>query len=291
MQLAPDDPLVPKVMRWLMAQRTFTGWGTTQETAYAVIALTDYLRMTRELDADSTYRVYVNDVLMQSGAVRARDLQATIRVPGTQLHSGLNQVRLERAGGAERLYFKITSKVLIGGTVAAEAAGPITVTRAYLHPPTHRPITTTRVGDLIEVKLTVKVPAESWYVAIEDPLPGGLSAVNSQLNTTSFMARRSDYGETDDEFRSERYGYNQKEIRDDRVVFFITHLQRGTQTITYLARVMRAGTFNVLPAQAYLMYTPDQWGRSRSDTLTIESTLHPPLAQRARPVIRPVRFD
>ena len=290
-QLSPDDPLVPKVIRWLMERRTATGWGTTQETAYAVIALTDYLRTARELAATSTYRVYVNDVLVQRGTLLARDLQATIRVPGTQLRSGLNRVRLEREGTAQRLYFKITSKVQIGGAVADQAAGPITVTRTYLNLKTHRPITTAQVGDLIEVQLTVKVPAESWYVALEDPLPGGLEAVNDRLNTTSFMARRSDYGGVDDEFRYERYGYNQKEIRDDRVVFFITHLRRGTQTITYLARVMRAGTFNVLPAQAYLMYTPEQWGRSRSSTLTIQSGPGLPSAQRPIPVFQFTRWD
>ena len=67
-------------------------------------------------------------------------------------------------------------------------------------------------------------------------------------------------------------------------MFFITHLQRGTQTIRYLARVRRAGTFNVLPAQAYLMYTPEQWGWSRSDTLTIHSGPGWPSAQRPLPV-------
>ncbi len=285
-KLAPDDPLIPQTVRWLMARRTVTGWGTTQETAYAVIALTDYLRVARELDADSMYRVYVNEALIQTGTLRARDLQTTIQVAGTQLHGGLNRVRVERAGTAQRLYFKITVKTLIGGALADQPAGPISVTRAYLNPKTHKPITTTQSGDLIEVQLTVKVPAESWYMAIEDPLPGGLGAVNERLNTTSYLARREVYAEASDEFRYERYGYNQKEIRADRVVFFITHLTRGTHRITYLARVLHDGVFNVLPAQAYLMYAPEQWGRSRGEALTVKGAQSLPQTQRTIPPVQ-----
>ncbi|MFN8597508.1 MAG: MG2 domain-containing protein [Anaerolineae bacterium] len=290
-QLSPDDPLIPPVVRWLMARRTINGWGTTQETAYTVIALTDYLRAARELDADSTYRVYVNDALIQTGTLRARDLQTTIQVPGTQLYGGLNRVRVEREGTAQRLYYRITSKLLIGGTSADQAVGPITVTRAYLNLKTHKPITTTQPGDLIEVQVTVKVPTESWYMAIEDPLPGGLEAVNERLNTTGYLARRDVYTEHNEEFRYERYGYNQKEIRDDRVVFFITHLARGTHQITYLARVLRGGVFNVLPAQAYLMYAPEQWGRSRGETLTVTGTLALPQAQRISAPVQMVVWD
>ncbi len=45
----------------------------------------------------------------------------------------------------------------------------------------------------------------------------------------------------------------------------IEHLDAGTYTYTYLARVTHAGTFHALPAQVYLMYADDWWGRSASD--------------------------
>jgi len=72
-----------------------------------------------------------------------------------------------------------------------------------------------------------------------------------------------------DELSVRNYGYNNKEIHDDRVVFFVTHLSKGVHTFTYLARATQAGTFNALPAQVYLMYAPEQWGRSVSGTITI----------------------
>ena len=49
--------------------------------------------------------------------------------------------------------------------------------------------------------------------------------------------------------------------------FFITQSMRGTHTYSYLAPVTHAGTFYVPPAQVYLMYVPEVWGRSGSDKL------------------------
>ena len=69
---------------------------------------------------------------------------------------------------------------------------------------------------------------------------------------------------SDQMFYWEEYGYNYKEIRGDRVVFFITALDKETRTFTYYARATTPGQFIALPAQAYAMYDSGQWGRSAS---------------------------
>lgn len=267
-RMRPADPIVSKVVRWLMARRAPDGWGTTQETAYAVVALTDYLRASGELNGGSTYRVYVNDQLVQQGTLSGKQIQQTIRIPATQLRDGANRLRLERDQSGGRLYYKITQHALIAGSTD-RAAGPIGVTRTYRDPKSNKPITTVQPGDVIEVEVKVTLPDEGWYVAIEDPLSGGLEGVNERLNTTSFAAKQQGYGEERDEFFYQDYGYNNKEIRDDRVVFFVTHLDKGAHTFTYLARATQAGVFSAMPAQVYLMYAPEQWGRSASGTITV----------------------
>jgi alpha-2-macroglobulin len=255
-------------VRWLMAHRAPDGWGTTQETAYTVVALTDTLRASGELNRGSTYRVYVNDQLVRQGTLSGQDYsQQTLRIPATQLRAGVNRIRLERDRSGGQLYYKITQQALIAGSTD-RAAGPIGVTRAYLNPQSGKPITMAQPGDVIKVEVKVTMPDEGWYVAIVDPLPGGLEGVNERLNTTSYTARQGPY-EEGDEFFYQGYGYNNKEIRDNRVVFFVTHLDKGAHTFTYLARATQAGMFNSLPAQVYLMYAPEQWGRSASGLITV----------------------
>jgi uncharacterized protein YfaS (alpha-2-macroglobulin family) len=266
-RIRPDDPIVTKTVRWLMARRAPDGWGTTQETAYTVVALTDYLYASGELDSSSAYRVVINDQLAQQGTLSGGQIQQTIRIPAVQLRDGANRVRLERDRSGGQLYYKITQRALIAGSTD-RAAGPIRVTRAYLHPKSGKLIAAVQPGDVIKVELKVTMPDEGWYVAIEDPLPGGLEGVNERLNTTSYTARQG-YSEEGEDFFYQDYGYNNKEVRDDRVVFFVTHLGKGVHTFTYLARATQAGVFSSMPAQVCLMYAPEQWGRSASGTIRV----------------------
>jgi len=40
-------------------------------------------------------------------------------------------------------------------------------------------------------------------------------------------------------------GYNHKEVRADRVSFFFTELEKGTHTISYLARITTGGILSI----------------------------------------------
>jgi uncharacterized protein YfaS (alpha-2-macroglobulin family) len=274
-RIRPADALVPSIVRWLMGRRvntgwpplTLGGWGTTQETAYAVVALTDFLQSSRELNAAAAYRVFINDAILGEGALGAGQLLKSIGVSAAQLRAGDNRIRIESDGGA-RLYYKVTQHWSIAGE-ASRAAGPIAVTREYFDWKTKRPLTSIQVGDVVSVRVTVSLTQESWYVAIEDPLPGGLEGLNERLNTTSYVARTGSE-ESDRSLFYDRYGYNNKEIHDDRVVFFVTRLKAGKHIFSYLARATQAGSFAALPARAYLMYEPEQWGRSASGAVRIE---------------------
>jgi uncharacterized protein YfaS (alpha-2-macroglobulin family) len=120
-------------------------------------------------------------------------------------------------------------------------------------------------GDLVEVVLSLDVPEESWYVVVDDPLPAGFEALNERLATTSHAVT----GYEDPASNYERFGYNRKDVRDDRVAFFFTRLDAGRQTVTYLARAISGGSFVALPAQVYPMYEPDVWSRSGSTVCQI----------------------
>ncbi|MCX6092660.1 MAG: alpha-2-macroglobulin, partial [Candidatus Bipolaricaulota bacterium] len=54
-ELDPKNALLPNVVRWLMVARKGGIWETTQETAWSLVALTDWMVATGELDANYTY--------------------------------------------------------------------------------------------------------------------------------------------------------------------------------------------------------------------------------------------
>ncbi|MGC9358338.1 MAG: alpha-2-macroglobulin family protein, partial [Anaerolineae bacterium] len=68
-ELAPDDPLISQSVRWLTIARRGDRWTTTQETVWSLIALTDYMVATGELQANYTWGVALNGVALEEGAV------------------------------------------------------------------------------------------------------------------------------------------------------------------------------------------------------------------------------
>jgi uncharacterized protein YfaS (alpha-2-macroglobulin family) len=135
-------------------------------------------------------------------------------------------------------------------------------------------------GDLVRVRLRVTVPADREFVAVEDPLPAGLEAVDLSLRTSATLQpfesdesreakHAGDDANADDS--SMRYGYwwgswwspwEHTEQRDDRVLYFARRLWKGSYTAQYVARATTAGTFIKPPAHAEEMYNQSLGGRS-----------------------------
>ena len=160
----------------------------------------------------------------------------------------------------------------------------IGVERWYEGYATGKPLTSVRAGELVRVRLRVMIPVEREFVAITDPLPAGLEAVDLSLRTSSTLApfqgapRRGDrdgdappggrwsYGSWDAGWWTP---WDHKEIRDDRVHWFARRLWKGTFEISYVARATTAGTFVRPPAYAEEMYNPAVRGRSDGGWFTV----------------------
>ncbi|HXQ34787.1 MAG TPA: hypothetical protein VN843_12310, partial [Anaerolineales bacterium] len=153
----------------------------------------------------------------------------------------------------------------------SQAAGNITIARRYLDPKTNKPLEAISEGQLVKVELVINMPEDASFVIVEDHLPGGLEALNESLNSTTqdIINYESEYYE--ERFFWQDYGYNYKEIRGDRVSFFLTEFKQGSKSFKYLARATMSGTFTALPAEAYAMYDEQLWGRSSSTSTSILS--------------------
>ncbi len=262
-QIAPDHPLEPQIVRWLMGQRRQQGWGNTNETAFAIIALTDYLVAQQADTPVSAYRLLLNGGEFASGTLDRDEPVVTLDIPADVLSTGDNALIVEQTSGDGPLYYVIHQRTLLG-EAEIDAAGAVEVGRRYLDAEGAE-VSSVAAGEVVDVEITVNVPDTSFYIIIEDALPGGLEALNERLNTTSHVA------DADQErFYWRGLGYNHKEIRDGRVSFFVTQLEPGQRVITYKARATHAGEFVAMPAEAYAMYDETTWGRSASGVLRVE---------------------
>jgi uncharacterized protein YfaS (alpha-2-macroglobulin family) len=267
MEIRGASPISDAVANFLTQKRTGYGWGTTNETSFTILALTDYLAGKQEYSGTSDFTVEINGDSATAGTLQAGNLFASIDIPMEELQSGWNDIKITTSGTDPLYYDLITSYT--AHKVLAEAAGKVIITRRYLDPKTSKPLDSISEGQLVKVELTVMMPKNASFMIIEDHIPGGLEALNESLNSTTQDAVYYDYEYYEERFFWQDYGYNYKEIRGDRVSFFLTEIKMGPKTFKYLARATMSGSFTALPAEAYAMYDEGVWGRSSSITMTI----------------------
>lgn len=265
--IAPHHELESGIVRWLMSQRRAEGWGTTNETSFTLLALTDHLLAKESADGNTQYTVQLNGATIAEGALGKGQAGATLEISAEQMRRGLNFLHLTQSGSGQ-LYYIVNQRTYIA-QAEIPAAGAVQVSRAYLDAK-GQPITgMVTAGQLVHVRLIINLPRDGNYLLVEDKLPAGLEALNEALNLTAQTGYVDDYYYGDLDYRWRQLGYNNKEVRGDRVSFFITEMSAGRHTFTYVARATRAGVFAALPTEVYAMYDLTLWGRSASGALMI----------------------
>ncbi len=288
-RLDKDNQLAPNVVRWLMVARKGGYWETTQETAWALIALTDWMQATGELQGNYDYAVFLNDQDIASGRVDSAKLESVklnIAVADLLNASRSNRLTIARGdpqdGGSRgqgRLYYTAHLRVFLPVEDIKPVSRGITVNRRYtlasctdgIKCPEVREA---RLGDVIRVDLTIIAPNDLYYVVLEDPLPAGGEAIDTGLATTSLLEQgpqltREGRGGKRSYYWWWWHWYSRAETRDEKVVLFADYLTKGTYEFSYTFRTTLPGDYKVIPAVAREFYFPEVFGRSDGRLLSI----------------------
>jgi hypothetical protein len=279
----PENALIPQVVRWLMVARKDGIWETTQETAWALIALTDWMVVTGELRGAYDYGVWLNDAQLSDGSVTPDTVDEPIRLQvdvAELLAEAGNRLTIGRGSGEGRLYYTAHLKVYLPVEEIEPLNRGIIVSRRYTDPACTDGIKCPEVeraavGDVVQVRLTIVAPHDLYYVVVEDPLPAGAEAIDPTLATTSLtaqgptLAREAGRGWYDF-YRWWWRWYSRSEMRDDKVVLFADYLAAGTYEYTYTFRATQPGEYRVIPTTANEFYFPEVFGRGDGRLLVIE---------------------
>ena len=283
-RLAPDEALAPNVVRWLMVARKAGHWETTQETAWALIALTDWMVASGELEADYSWQVLLNGELLGEGTAtqenvdEAVELRADIAQLFLDRANALLLERLEPTGdqtGQGRLYYTAHLRYFLPVEELEPLERGIVVARRYEMAECEEgcaPVSQAKVGDVIRVRLTLVAPNDLHYLVVEDPLPAGCEAVDVSLKTVSALYEGPELEAQrppEAPWWWNRWLPTHSELRDEKVGLFATWLRRGTYEYTYLMRASLPGRYLTLPSTAYEMYFPEVWGRAAGGVFTV----------------------
>ncbi len=286
-KLDPQNALLPNVVRWLMTARQTGIWETTQETAWALIALTNWMVETGELDANYNYAFFLNDRELAQGVAARETIRESSRtvIPIADLIAGMtNALTVARSDGNGRLYYTAHLEVYQPVENVEPAERGVIVQRRYTlaacanerikesenqrisECPEVREV---KLGDVIRVDLTIITPHDRYYLVVEDPLPAGGEAIDTGLATTSLLATPPSLRREGSRWWWWWRWYSRSELRDEKVVLFADALPAGAYEYSYTFRATLPGDYHVLPTVAREFYFPEVFGRSDGRLLTI----------------------
>jgi alpha-2-macroglobulin len=250
--------ILAKAARWLVAnRRNGYYWESTKHTAFAIFALSDYLKASRELSADYAVEIYLNGKQVLASRVTAAEAAAgksmVVELKGDQIAPS-NQARVVKRGPGV-LYASATLDYYTREeNTASQSSNTLKLEREYLRlrvndgggAPSWKvePLSgELRSGDLIVARLRLQ-GARAQYLMVEDPIPAGCEQIErvSGIDLDYSDDRWSDW-------------YSNREFRDQRTVIFVDYFD-GDATFQYAMRVLIPGEFKVAPARAELMYQP-----------------------------------
>ena len=262
----PTNPLNANAVRWLMSNRTDGHWLGTQETAWTLMALTNWMVASGELGANYDYAVAINGERIGGGTANRETLRQTnlLRVDiSKMLTDGANRLAFARTDGSGTLYYTAHLNVSLPVEQVKALNQGIIVSRSYYRlDDLNTPVTQANQGELLLARLTVVAPNSLHYVMVDDPLPAGLEAVNQALETSLQSISPQEIKWDDLVYHGWGWWYfDHIELRDEKVILSASYLPAGTYVYTYLVRVSTPGTFRTIPPTALEFYFPEVYGR------------------------------
>ena len=272
MEVQPDHSLVPKVVRGLIEARVRGRWETTQANAYALLGLSRYYKHYEKVVPDYRLRAWLGTGFIGQTAFKGRTMRVVEqKVPMSYLKDqGRKPLILEKQGKG-KLYYRLGLRYAPKSLRLGPEEQGFSVQREY--EPVEGKDTVVKLpggkyrikaGKYVRVRLRIVVPSRRYFVAVDDPLPAGLEAVDLNLRTSASSRLAGKAKNKIYDFHSwyAFFAFSHKEKRDDRVVLFSDRLPSGVYEYTYLARATTIGTFVVPPLKANEMYHPEVFGRN-----------------------------
>ncbi|HXB55808.1 MAG TPA: alpha-2-macroglobulin family protein [Vicinamibacteria bacterium] len=288
----PKSDLIPKLVEGLLGHRRAGRWENTQENAFVLLALDRYFNTYEKATPDFVARAWLGERYAGEQSFKGRTTERHhLEVPMQVLAeaTGPENLVLDKEGPG-RLYYRIGLQYAPADLRLPPAERGFTVERAYEGADDKTDVRRDpdgtwrlRAGARVRVRLTMVSSARRFHVALVDPLPAGLEALNPALATTGTLPPGPPEevtvlgapglggpGRPGMWWFWTRPWFDHQNLRDERVEAFASLLWEGVYSYSYLARATTPGAFVVPPSKAEEMYHPETFGRSGTDRVVVE---------------------
>ncbi|MCM8526628.1 MAG: hypothetical protein NE327_08940, partial [Lentisphaeraceae bacterium] len=279
-KVEPNSTVASGLVKYLVNNRRNSYyWNSTRDTALCIDAIADYITATKESKPEMTVELLLNGEKIAEETINSKNLftfNNKLIIDQAKMTPGKHMLQIRRKGSGavyfnaymtyfskedyikkaglevkvERKFYKLVRKE--DKNLRAGKNGQVIKANQEAYGRIHvKDQDTLKSGDLIEVELEIDSKNDYEYIVFEDLKASGFEAVDV----------RSGYG------NNGLHAY--REMRNDRVAFFISSLPRGKHNIKYRLRAEIPGKFSALPAKVYANYAPELKGNSSEIKVSI----------------------
>ncbi len=270
----PADPEIPGMVGWLLDQRRpqSGAWSNNHTSALALdlLATTVATLEGPPSSVTGTVRVGSSEEEFAFGPGRAAPVRRFAPISALLLpdrSDGSVPLRIETSG-QRPVYYQATLDQAWPALDAPPLEDGLIVERSYQSVAGERIDEKIAAGDPIWVHLAVVVPRWSKNLLVEDPLPGGIEALNLRFQNAPRLSMEE--VETEDEARESGLWIVHREIRDRSVRLFAEDVEAGVYHVYYPAIATTAGVYRTPGARAEMLYSPEMHATSPPKTIKIE---------------------
>jgi uncharacterized protein YfaS (alpha-2-macroglobulin family) len=266
-----DPEILDRLVRGLLGRERNGAWRNQYDTAQAIQALVAYAQL-EPLPPNFSASARLSGIQVAAATFAGyAKTSSDFVVPMVQLPRNRSDLVLAKKGTG-RLHYVVDYGYRVRGAQAGQSSG-LRIERIVnvanekavlgdvaLSPP-KTPVALAD-GQVYDITLRVTADHPVDHVLVTDPLPAGLEAIDQSFLTTTRHYQPA----------WSSWVFNYQTIYRDRVVLYADQLGPGVYDVHYLARSVTPGTFLWPGANAYLIYAPEEFGRTASSTLVVLGT-------------------
>jgi len=209
--------------------------------------------------------------------------KVTVQLPIRRLYPDYpNTLLIQRSPGQGRLYYSAGLQVSQPVDQVTPLSQGVSIERHYYPAgdacPDNKcePVNSARAGEKITVRLTLSLPQDVYYLAVEDYIPAGSEILDTRLKTTQLGESEEPGVEVLYDPRNpyeKGWGwwlFNPEQIYDDHISWTSDFLPAGTYELTYTLVTTHAGSFQTIPARAWQLYFPEVQANTPGDVFEIK---------------------
>ncbi len=275
LETSPNDPLVDRLLAGLLAGRGPEGtWRSPHESAWALLAVARYAEKREARPPKFSADAWIGDHRAFEGRFEGWTAKgARVDVPMRWLIENPGPFALRHQGEGQLAYrigLDFAPKSLRG----EPASRGFSVTRRYVGLDDPSDVEAVeggwrmRPGARVRVELEVVARGPRHHVALIDRLPAGLEPLHPVRDRLRSMDMAPDsLGAA--VFAPGGGGWDHEQLRDTGSEAFMVLMRAGLHRVAYVARATTPGRFLAPPAHAEEMYTPETFGRTGTEVVTV----------------------